>query len=135
MKTKPIGNRAILPPNLALKSRDLFEISFRSCDLDSCYIHSMYCNDYASFFYHSVLHQIQQKCNWDYKPLCIQNCRAPLFMTTKWSRNRGGGTTKMPIPCMPINRNITAQITLLRKKIRTLYKLVCTNFVTSLLAG
>lgn len=49
-------------------------------------------------------------------PLCTQNCRAPLFMTTKWSRNRGGGTTKMPIPCMPANRYITAQVTLLRKK-------------------
>lgn len=76
----------------------------------------MYCNDYASFFYHSVLHQIQQKRNWDYKPLCTQNCRAPLFMTTKLSRNRGGGTTKMPIPCMPVNRYITAQVTSLRKK-------------------
>lgn len=57
------------------------------------------------FFYHSVLHQIQQKRNWDYKPLCTQNCRAPLFMTTKWS-----------LPCMPVNRYITAQVTLLRKK-------------------
>lgn len=41
-------------------------------------------------FYHSVLLQIQEKRNWDYKPLCIQNCRAPLLLLCLWLRNEHG---------------------------------------------
>lgn len=69
---------------------------------------------------HSVFRIVEHLCLWLRNDLVTegeerQRCLSPL--------------------CMPVNRYITAQITLLRKKIRPLYKSVCTNFVTSLSAG